>query len=149
MNTSIETRDDRVGPSASLRRFGIVFGTLCAVLLLIGLVFQGALYAWWLESIQGPDIQRALGFTIERRLVRRAGGEQYPGLFVAEVRPGGQFDRAGVRAGDEVVCLHHGSAQFWGALDSARAGYETSFKVVSPEKATQGCLGARTVTIAP
>jgi hypothetical protein len=128
--------NERGAPIRALHRFGVAFGILCVILFLIGLAFQQAFYAWWLESVRGPEVQQALGVRIE-------------GRRVTEVVPGGAFDRAGVRIGDRVVCLHHGDAEFWGALAAAADGHAITFRFASLEEAEHGCQRARSVTIGP
>ena len=133
---------DPIGPA--WRRFAFLY--LAIVALGVAAVFAFAGPAYWavVERLEGPELQKQFGFVAEWRTIRKGWSD----LVIVEVRPGGRFAVAGVKAGDVVVCLHHGPGDFWGSLLAARDGREATISVVQMG-VTEGCAGARRVRLGP
>ncbi len=138
--------EDRVGPA--WRRFALLYFTLLVVGIGIVFAFTGPVYGpYWalVERLKGPELQKQFGFVAERRAIRSG----WSSLVIVEVRPGGRFAVAGVRAGDVVTCLYHGPADFWGGLQAVEKGHEVSISVLPLAEADRGCAGARRIRLTP
>jgi C-terminal processing protease CtpA/Prc len=110
-------------------------------------VFAGPVHWWWVQRFEGPDLAKELGFRLEEREVTIDAGDRWQILVIVEVTPGGVFDRAGVKAGDVIACLHHGRGEFWGQMQLARDGYEVDFKVVPLTRLSDGCSVAHRIQL--
>ena len=91
---------------------GIVFP------LLMLLAFYPLVDGWYTTLEMGPELERDLGFR-----AAMTSHPAFPGretFHITEVRPGGIFDRAGIRAGDIPLHIHHGPADFYRMLEAHR-----------------------------
>jgi hypothetical protein len=88
--------------------------------LLLFLVFQDAIYDWYLVRFVQPTLEADLGFT-GGSLPVRWGETMFDTFALVSVAPGGTFARAGVRPGDIPVGYVHGiRSSFLGHLQAAR-----------------------------
>ena len=130
------------------RRFALLYLTLLALAVGAAFAFSDHIYWWWVERFEGPALQSAFGFVVERR-------ESPPGsvtesrLVVVSVAPGGRFGRAGVQSNDAIVCLYHGRGDFWGALQSALQGEQATIRVLQLSELARGCDGSRRIVLSP
>ena len=86
--------------------------------LVLLLVFMPSFANWFVVATTAPELERALGFH-----AAVATHPAFPGretFHIVSVVPGGAFDRAGVRAGDVPLHVHHGSAGFYSLLRDHR-----------------------------
>ena len=130
------------------RRFALLYLTVLALGVGAAFAFSDQIYWSWVERYEGPALQSAFGFVVERR-------ESPPGsvtksrLVVVSVVPGGRFARAGVQSDDAIVCLYHGRGDFWGALQSALQGQEVTIRVLQLSELAKGCDGSRRIVLSP
>jgi len=149
--TPQHSRERRQEPQVqeALRRFAyacVILAVALPTIILIAL--SPELNLWWVETFQAPELETEFGFTMtHQELLPSDYDIAYIFLVIDSVSPGGRFDRAGFTAGDAIVCLYHGRADFWRELLLARDGYQATFKVLPAEGIAAGCDDARSVTI--
>jgi len=137
---------DRPRVEPAWRRFAFVYLTLLALAVAATFAFSDHVYWWWVERFQGPALQEAFGFTVERQVPPDSPGHWR--FVVVRVVEGGRFSRAGVRPNDAIACLYHGPGDFWGSLQEALQGREATIRVLQPDELHKGCDGARLITLA-
>jgi hypothetical protein len=137
----------RLSVEPAWRRFAFVYLTLLALAVAATFAFSDHVYWWWVERFQGPALQEAFGFTVERQ-VPPGGSPQDWRFVVVSVVEGGSFSRAGVRPNDAIACLYHGPGDFWGSLQEALQDREATIRVLQPDELYKGCDGARAIALA-
>ena len=130
---------------AAWRRFAFLYLTLVALALAAGFAFSSHIYWWWVERFEGPELQKAFGFVVERQTPP----EQPWRYVVVSVVEGGRLARAGVRPNDVIACLYHGPGDLWWPLQKALEGREATIRVLQPDELHKGCNGARVIVLAP
>jgi hypothetical protein len=82
--------------------------TLLGLAVAATFAFGDHVYWWLVEGFQGPALQQAFGFTVERQLPP-TGSPQHWRFAAVSVVEGGRFSRGGVRPNDGIACLYHGT----------------------------------------
>ena len=141
-----QSQGSRIVESA-WRRFAFLYLTLLALALAATFAFSDHVYWWLVERFQGPALQEAFGFTVERQ-VPPGGSPPDWHFVVVSVVEGGRFARAGVRPNDSIACLYHGPGDFWWSLQQASQGREATIRVLQPSELHKGCDGARAIVLA-
>ena len=133
----------------SLVGFAIIFVVILVALPIVVeiVVPSRALQAVWIESTDGGRLQKAYGFVLEVRAID-VSGQRLSLPVISSVTPDGRMARAGVRAGDVVMCIPNGRSDFWHQLLAADEGYEAVIRVSSQAEVRHGCAGARAVVFA-
>jgi hypothetical protein len=137
----------KLSVEAAWRRFAFLYLTLLALAIAAGFAFSDRVYWWWVERFQGPALQEAFGFVVERQ-TPPVGSAQHWRFVVVSVAAGGRFSRAGVQPNDVIACLYHGPGDFWGTLQEALQGHEATIRVLQPSELYKGCDGARVIVLA-
>jgi hypothetical protein len=114
----------------------IYMGAVLAVLLMvvgIVLLFPYGIYNFKCQQFDMPAYEEAFGFTFGEVTTTA----EHPTHAITAVKPGGAFDRSGLRPGD-VPRMHHGIGDFCGDLESARAGRAVHIRVYNVHDAFLG-----------
>jgi hypothetical protein len=115
--------------------FALILGVVLPVL--AGIVATPMLSNVWCGQFEMPEYERSFGFTMGSiQIASQDGGSRSVSAFVS-IRPGGLFERAGVRSGD-IPRMHHGVSSLCGALAAASDGYRVNLDVVNADDARAG-----------
>jgi hypothetical protein len=140
--TSKTANGSLLSARASLGRFAYIYATIFLVLpLSLAIILWPWIDYWWARQFEAPKLQETFGFEVQYRPVRVESLNPHVAGVVSRVIPGGLFDRLGVRVGDGIMRMHHGEAQFWGALRFAADGYRSSIRVLPPDRFEAGGEG--------
>jgi hypothetical protein len=130
-------------------QYVIVATVVLVVVPVIGLaLYEPVVDDLYCEHFELPDYEAALGFRLERTLVRVSTGETEKAWQFTQLRSDGPLARAGVVVGD-APRLYHGLSEVCGEFAALARGEAIELELASVLSAGDGPIRHRLVRIAP
>jgi S1-C subfamily serine protease len=126
----------------------LAFALFVTIPVVLGFAFLNQIHAWYLREFVAPGLERDLGFRGGPITIVDS-GKPYGWWGILSVTPGGEFDRAGIRAGDVPIGYQHGvESGFLSDLHHARGSSVTLSFVSGRTSLSSSNGGEKRVTIA-